>query len=92
MDEADIIKEEHLMSDSQFSGSGAEAGEPGHSRILLRQKRQNLNDIDELGVKDGGESVAYIETAETDPDDPLTLEQICVPVDGANVSWIGLSS
>lgn len=94
MDDGEIIKEEDLMSDSQFSGNGNETSD-STSRVdkqfLIRQKRQNLTGIDDLtdNMKDA-DAVAYIETS--DPDDPLNLERICVPVDGDNVSWIGLSS
>lgn len=40
-------------------------------------------------------TITYIETTDADGEDGLNLEQIeqiCVPVDGDNVSWIGLSS
>lgn len=91
-----MIKEEHLMSDSQFSGNGNETSDSSNrtdKQFIIRQKRQNLTSIDDLSdnIKDT-DTVAYIETSEVDPDDPLNLEQICVPVDGDNVSWIGLSS
>lgn len=84
------------MSDTQFSGNGTESTDrdmASDAKYLVRQKRQNLSGMDDLAVdiKDT-DTVTYIETNETDPDDPLSLEQICVPVDGDNVSWIGLSS
>lgn len=95
MDEAEIIKEEHLMSDSQFSGNGAETTDSdsrAEKQFIMRQK---LTTIDELSanMKDT-DAVSYIETTDADAetDDPLNLDQICVPVDGVNVSWIGLSS
>lgn len=90
VDESEVC-EEHLMSDSQLSGNGADstdASSRANKEFLVRQKRQNLTDIHDLDIKD---SDAYIETTETDPDDPLSLEQICVPVDGVNVFY-GLSS
>lgn len=94
VDESEVISEEHLMSDSQFSGNGAESTETNNradKRFLMRQKRPNLTGIDDLSVnmKDS-DAVTYIETTETDPDDPLNLQQICVPVDGVNVFY-GLS-
>lgn len=99
VDDGEIINEEHLMSDTQFSGNGNESTDRDNvteNKYLLRQKRQNLTSIDDLAVdmKDT-DAVAYIETTETDPDDPddpLSLEQICVPVDGENVSWMWISS
>lgn len=90
MDESEIISEEHLMSDSQFSGNGADSTDTNRvdKEFLVRQKRPNLTGIDDLTVnmKDS-DAVTYIETTETDPDDPLSLEQICVPVDGVNVFY-----
>lgn len=83
------------MSDSQFSSNGVESTDTDNrdKQFLVRQKHQNLTAINDLSInmKDT-DTVAYIETSEGDPDDPLNLEQICVPVDGVNVSWIGLSS
>lgn len=83
------------MSDSQFSSNGVDSTDTDNrdKQFLVRHKRQNLTTIDELSanMKDT-DAVAYIETSEGDPDDPLNLEQMCVPVDGVNVSWIGLSS
>ncbi|XP_031639031.1 zinc finger protein 431-like [Contarinia nasturtii] len=99
VDESEIISEEHLMSDSQFSSSGGggggagdestDAGNRPDKQFLVRQKRHNLTGIDHLDVNIKDSHVTYIETAGTDPDDPLNLEQM---VDGVNVSWIGLSS
>lgn len=95
VDESEVISEEHLMSDSQFSGNGAESTDASNrsdKQFLVQQKRQNLSGIEELtaNMKDS-DAVTYIETTENDPDDPLSLEQICVPVDGVNVFY-GLSS
>lgn len=95
VEDGEIIKDEDLMSDSQFSGNDTNdsTSRADKQYSVTRQKRQNLSSIDELtdSMKDA-DAVAYIETSEVDPDDPLNLEQICVPVDGDNVSWIGLSS
>lgn len=95
MDESEVISEEHLMSDSQFSGNGAESTDTNNrsdKQFLVRQKRQNLTDIDDLGVNmKESDAVTYIETTVSDSDDPLNLEQICVPVGGVNVFY-GLSS
>lgn len=98
MDDGEIINEEHLMSDTQFSGNGTESTTDRDNqtdrRFLVRTKRETIASIDDelaVNMKDT-DTVAYIETTETDPDDPLALEQICVPVDGDSVSWIGLSS
>lgn len=91
-----IIKDEDLMSDSQFSGNGNDSSDAVNEgkQFLIRPKRQILSAIDDLAdnVKNTDtdtETVTYIETSGVDP---LNLEQICVPVDGDNVSWIGLSS
>lgn len=84
-----MMKDDDLMSDSQFSGNGNETND-STNRLSVRQKRQNLTAIDDLtdNMKDT-DTVAYIETTEVDP---LNLEQICVPADGDNVSWMALSS
>lgn len=66
------------MSDSQFSSNGGEAtdAENREKPFSVRQKRGNLSSIDELSVnmKDR-DAVAYIETTDGDPHDPLNLEQ-----------------
>lgn len=50
----------------------------------VTRRGNNMRSMDALGMK---ESVTYIESTGTDT---LNLEQICVPVDDDNVSWMNL--
>lgn len=89
VDDGEMLKDDDLMSDSQFSGNGNETSDSTNrtdKQFLVQQKRTHLTAIDDLNdnMKD-----QYIETTGVDP---LNLAQICVPVDGDNVSWMGLSS
>lgn len=104
MDESEIIEEDdELIADTQFSGSGNDSNDPTTNtkqfRLIRQRQRQNLiydaihdDNVDDDDDDGSGAAVTYIETTEVDTEDPLNLEQICVPVDGDNVSWIGLSS
>lgn len=107
VDESEIIEEEdELIADTQFSGSGNDSNDPTTNakqfHLIRHRQRQHLStiygtmndgDVDGDDEDDGsGAVVTYIETTEVDSEDPLNLEQICVPVDGDNESWMRLAS
>lgn len=105
VDESEIIEEdgELITTDDRFGVNGNDLNEPTTNldkqfRLERQQRHQNLSTIDHAMHDDdddddnGGSIVTYIETEVDAEVDPLNLEQICVPVDGDNVSWIGLSS
>lgn len=106
IEEEEDEEEDELITDTQFSGSGNDSNDPTANakqfRLIRQRQRQHLSTIygtmhagdvdDEDDDEDGSGGVTYIETTEVDAGDPLNLEQICVPVDGDNESWMRLSS
>lgn len=105
IEEEEDDDDDELITDTQFSGSGNDSNDPTTNskqfRLIRQRQRQNLStiydtmhdgDVDDDDEDDGSGAVTYIETTEVDAENPLNLEQICVPVDGDNESWMRLSS
>lgn len=89
MDEDVVTTEGDLMTDSvQFGDNGDESrdGDRNDEQFLMRQKHENLPEMDDLAVniKDS-DTVTYIETTENESEDPLSLQQMCVPAGGVNM-------